>query len=538
MPDSVTIFDSTLRDGAQGGGVSFSLEDKLAAVRVLDRLGVAYIEAGNPHSNPKDAEFFKLAGKLSLSHAKLVSFGSTRRKNTPPEEDGSLRALLEAQTPCCAVFGKCWKFHVDKVLETTEEENLKMIEESCRFLKDRGKEVIFDGEHFFDGYKDDRTFALAAVGAAVRGGADAVCLCDTNGGTFPEDAARMVKDVAASFGVPVAVHFHDDCGMAVANSVAGVLAGAVQVQGTFLGFGERCGNANLSTVIPDLQLKLGISCIPQERLPSLAHAARELAALANIDLPAALPYVGENAFSHKAGMHADGVLKDPRSFEQVDPELVGNSRRFPASEISGRAVVLEKIRRVFPQVPVDSREVRQVLDELKHLEAQGYQFEGADASFELLVRKRMRPYPPFFHLLYYHIYTDYRDSPDGASPNCGASATVKVQAGGQVQLTAAEGNGPVNALDKALRKALEVFYPLLSKMKLIDYKVRVLDSKSATAARVRVLITSTDGEETFTTVGVSEDVVAASWRALEDSLEYLLLKYDLSTNKEDRNKWQ
>lgn len=515
----VTIFDSTLRDGAQGAGVTFSLEDKLQAVRLLDQVGLQYVEAGNPGSNPKDAEFFQRAAGLSLKNARLVSFGSTRRKNTAPEEDQSLAAVLAAQTPVCCVFGKCWKFHVDRVLETSYEENFRMIEESCRFLKAHGREVIFDAEHFFDGWKDDPDFAWEALRAAVRGGADIVCLCDTNGGVFPQEAERIVREVVSRLSVPVAVHFHEDCGMATANSIVSVQAGASQVQGTLLGFGERCGNANLSSIIPDLQLKLGIPCIPQEELLHLTHRVRELAAIANVDVPVWMPYVGENAFAHKAGMHAAGVLKSPRSFEHVDPYLVGNARRFPASEISGRAVVLEKVKRIFPHVGVDSQEARALLHELKTLESQGYQFEGADASFELLVRKRLRPFPPFFELLYYHIYTDYSEGRDR-----GASATVKVRVGGEIQLMAAEGNGPVNALDQALRKALEIFYPALSQVKLTDYKVRVLDSKSATAAGVRVLITSSDGEDAFTTVGVSGDVVAASWKALEDSMEYLLLK--------------
>lgn len=516
---AVSIFDSSLRDGAQGNGITFSLQDKLTAVSVLDRLGVHYIEAGNPGSNPKDREFFRLAAALPLKHAQLVAFGSTRRKEISCIEDSGLRSLLSAETACCAIFGKCWRFQVDKVLETTPEENLRMIEESCRFLKDNGREVIFDAEHFFDGWKDDREYAVAALDAAVRGGADILCLCDTNGGAFPNEVTEIVKAVAAHAKVPIAVHFHDDCGMAVANSIAGVQAGAVQVQGTLLGFGERCGNANLSAIIPNLQLKLGIPTIPQNSLKLLSHCARELASAVNLDLPANLPYVGENAFAHKAGMHAAGVLKDSRSFEHTDPLLIGNTRRFPASEISGRAVVLEKIKKIFPTTAVDSEEIRAVLSDLKRLEAEGYQFEGADASFELLVRKRMQPYKPFFKLNYFHIYSDY-----GTNRDCGASATVKVQVGEEVQLTAAEGNGPVNAMDKALRKALEVFYPSLAAVKLTDYKVRVLDSSSATAARVRVLITSTDGKESFTTVGVSEDVVAASWRALEDSMEYLLLK--------------
>lgn len=515
----VAILDSTLRDGVQGNGIAFSVEDKLNIVRLLDQLGVQYIEAGNPGSNPKDMEFFERARRLTLRRSKLVSFGSTRRKDCTAGADRNLRAMLDAGTSCCTVFGKCWKFHVDYVLETTCEENLNMIEESCRFLKEHGREVIFDAEHFFDGYRDDPEFAMLALSAAVRGGADMVCLCDTNGGTFPGEAARLVEHVVHKLPVPVAVHFHDDCGMAVANSICGVQAGAVQVQGTFLGFGERCGNANLSAIIPNLQAKLGIPCIPQENLHLMTRAARELAAAANLDLSANLPYVGENAFAHKAGMHADGVLKTPRSFEHIDPLLVGNTRRFPASEISGRAVIFEKVRSICPDLPIESREAREVLDSIKQLENQGYQFEGADASFELLVRKRIHSFQPFFELLYYHIYTDY-----GEGRDCGASATVKVRVGGEVQVMAAEGNGPVNALDQALRKALEVFYPVLSHVKLTDYKVRVLDSKNATASGVRVLITSSDGRETFTTVGVSGDVVAASWKALEDSMEYLLLK--------------
>ena len=515
----VTIFDSTLRDGAQGTGIAFSLEDKLQAVRLLDQIGIQYVEAGNPGSNPKDAEFFHRAAKLSLKNAKLVSFGSTRRKGVRVEEDSNLAAVLAAGTPCCSLFGKCWKFHVDKVIETSYEENFRMIEESCRFLKSHGREVVFDAEHFFDGWKDDKAFAWKALQAAVRGGADIVCLCDTNGGAFPKDVEKIVKEVVAKLPVPVAVHFHEDCGMATANSILSVLAGAAQIQGTFFGFGERCGNANLVEIIPNLQVKLGLSCIPQEELLHLTQRAKELAAIANMDLPGCMPYVGENAFAHKAGMHAAGVLKSPRSFEHVDPYLVGNARRFPASEISGRAVVLEKIKEMFPSVGVDSQEARSLLQELKELESRGYQFEGADASFQLLVRKRLRPFPPFFELLYYHIYTDYSDGADR-----GASATVKVRVGGEIQLMAGEGNGPVNALDQALRKALEIFYPVLSQVKLTDYKVRVLDSKDATAAGVRVLITSTDGEDTFTTVGVSGDVVAASWKALEDSMEYLLLK--------------
>ncbi len=516
--DQVTIFDSTLRDGAQGGGVAFSIEDKLAVTRLLDQLGVQYIEAGNPGSNAKELEFFCRVSQLSLKHAELVAFGSTCRKGLSPEEDPNLASLLKADTAVCAIFGKCWKFHVDAVLETTAQENFRMIRESCRYLKARGRKVIFDAEHFFDGYLEDPVFAKQAIRSALEGGADVICLCDTNGGVFPKTAARIVREVLSWLPVPLGVHFHNDMGMATANSLIAVQEGANQVQGTFLGFGERCGNANLSTIIPLLQLKLGISCIPQENLQTLAQCARELAAFANVEVPAGLPFVGKNAFSHKAGMHADGVLKSPRSFEHIDPFLVGNVRRFPASEISGRAVILAKIKEIFPSVPVNSEEVQAVLEEIKELERQGYQFEGADASFEVLVRKRLAPFPPFFRLLYYHIYTDFVPRQSAT-----ASATVKVEVGEQVQLMAAEGNGPVNALDRALRKALELFYPVLSHVKLTDYKVRVLDGKNATGSTVRVLITSSDGKNTFTTVGVSRDVVAASWKALADSMEYLLL---------------
>lgn len=516
--DQVAIFDSTLRDGAQGGGVAFSIEDKLAVTRLLDQLGVRYIEAGNPGSNVKELEFFRRASQLSLKHARLVAFGSTCRKDLPPEEDPNLASLLKAGTSFCAIFGKCWRFHVDAVLETTAQENFRMIRESCRYLKEQGRKVIFDAEHFFDGYLEDPIFAKQALKSALEGGADMICLCDTNGGVFPNTAARVVREVLSWLPVPLGVHFHNDVGMAAANSLMAVQEGASQVQGTFLGFGERCGNANLSTIIPLLQLKLGIACIPQENLKTLAQCARELAALANVEVPAGLPFVGENAFSHKAGMHADGVLKSPRSFEHIDPFLVGNVRRFPASEISGRAVILAKIKEIFPHVYVNSEEVQAVLEEIKELERQGYQFEGADASFEVLVRKRLAPFPPFFRLLYYHIYTDFVPRQSAT-----ASATVKVEVGEQVQLMAAEGNGPVNALDRALRKALELFYPVLSHVKLTDYKVRVLDGKNATGSAVRVLITSSDGKTTFTTVGVSNDVVAASWKALADSMEYLLL---------------
>ena len=518
----VDILDSTLRDGAQGNGISFSVEDKLNIVSRLDELGVAYIEAGNPGSNPKDLEFFRRVSSLKLRNSVLAAFGSTRRKGIRPEDDENLKALLTADTDIVAIFGKCWDLHVREVIHTTEEENFRMIEDSCRFMSEHGKRVFFDAEHFYDGYRANPGFALRALDAAAAGGACCLVLCDTNGGTFPDEVFEATKKVAERFErsvVQIGVHFHNDCGMAVANSICGVKAGATHVQGTYLGFGERCGNANLSTIIPDLQLKCGCRCIPEENIHLLTDTAVQVAEISNVSLPGGDPYVGSSAFAHKAGMHADGVLKLSSSFEHVSPDSVGNIRRFLTSEMAGRTVILKKVNAFCPELTKDSPEMAGIMKALKEQEHIGYQYEGADSSFELLVRKKIGKYRPFFELINYKII-----SGRPSEPGCSASATVKVRVGDKVQLMAAEGNGPVNALDKALRSALEVFYPCLSSAHLIDYKVRVLDGKDATAARVRVLITSTDGRNIWTTVGVSGDVVEASWLALVDSVEYLFLK--------------
>jgi 2-isopropylmalate synthase/homocitrate synthase family protein len=525
MGNKIVILDSTLRDGAQGVGISFSVEDKLHIAELLDAVGIQYIEAGNPASNPKELEFFERLKSIKLRQAKITAFGSTRRKNTLPEDDIGLQTLLAVDTPVCTVFGKSWKLHIEKVLETTTEENLSMIYDSCKYLKGKGKEVIYDAEHFFDGYKDNPSYAKKTLEAAISGGADRICLCDTNGGTFPETVKTVVSDIKESFSVPVGVHFHDDCGLATANSITAVLAGASEIQGTFLGFGERCGNANLSEIIANLQLKLNFKCIKKEQMSMLTQTAKSVAALANISLNGSMPYVGKNAFAHKAGMHADGVLKVRKSFEHIKPDLVGNIRRFPTSEISGRTVIIEKIKQMLPGTDISAEKVKKILSNIKELEKAGYQFEEADASFERIVRKIVGFDKPFFKTLYYHIDTNFYNDTEKTTD---ARAVVKIQVEDKIQLMAAEGNGPVHALDQALRKALEVFYPILAKVKLTDYKVRVLDSKNATASRVRVLITSLVGEHTFTTVGVSEDVVAASWKALEDSVEYLLIKQKYS----------
>jgi len=519
MTRKVDILDSTLRDGAQAEGISFSVEDKLKIVRTLDDLGVAYNEAGNPGSNPKDIEFFERMRHVKLKNAKLAAFGSTRRRDITVEEDSNVQSLLSAGTPVIVIFGKSWDFHVTDVIRTTLEENLNMIRETVAFFKKKKKEVIFDAEHFYDGYKSNPDYAMKALQAAVEGGADCLVLCDTNGGSFPGEVYEITKKVTETFKTRIGIHTHNDAGMAVANSIMAVEAGASHVQGTYLGFGERCGNANLSTIIPNLQLKKGIICIPQDNMHKLTHAARKIAEISNITMNERDPYVGNSAFAHKGGMHIDGVTKATRSFEHVDPDLVGNKRRFLMSEVAGRRTILDKIREICPSVTKESKEAEAVVNKLKELEHQGYQFEGAESSFELVIRKQLGKYQPFFELESFKLITE---QPVKSGPS--ASALIKVMVDGKSEITAAEGNGPVHALDRALRKALEVFYPELSSVHLTDFKVRVIDSESATAAKVRVLIESTDGETVWTTVGVSTDIIEASWIALVDSIEYKLIK--------------
>lgn len=520
MAKRIAIFDSTLRDGAQAEGISFSVEDKIKIVKALDELGVAYIEAGNPGSNPKDLEFFDRVRRINLSNTKLAAFGSTRRRDIAVEEDSNVRSLLNADTPVVVIFGKSWDFHVTDIIKTSLKENLEMIKDTLSFFKQKGKEVIFDAEHFFDGYKSNPEYAMAALSAAVEGGADSIVLCETNGGVFPNEIYEITKKVVESFDVPVGIHPHNDGGMAVANAIMAVEAGAVHVQGTFIGFGERCGNVNLSTVIGNLQLKKNFNCIPKEQMQNLTKTARKVAEIANVTLSDGMPYVGKSAFAHKGGMHIDGVAKASHSFEHVNPELVGNERRFLMSEVAGRSTILSKIQKVNSNITKDSPETKQIIDRLKELEHKGYQFEGAESTFELIIRKQLGKYRPFFELEHFKIIGE-QPSENGTFSS---SAMIKVNVDGEVEITAAEGDGPVNALDKALRKALEVFYPELKRVHLTDYKVRVLDTKTATAAKVRVLIESTDGEDIWTTVGVSSDIIEASWIALVDSIEYKLIK--------------
>lgn len=520
MSRKVMLYDSTLRDGAQAEGISFSVEDKKKIVRALDELGVSYIEAGNPGSNPKDMEFFSGLDGLKLRHARLAAFGSTRRRGAKAADDPNCLSLLKAGVPVVAIFGKSWDYHVREVLKTSLEENLNMIRDTVAFFKEKGKEVVFDAEHFFDGAAADEAYAFATLKAAVEGGADWLALCDTNGGAFPTTIAEITRKVVAAFPVPVGVHCHDDSGMAVANSVTAVEAGATQVQGTFIGFGERCGNANLSAVIPTLQLKRKFVCIPGDKMSRLGEAARYVAEISNVALPSGMPYVGSSAFAHKGGMHIDAVSKDPRSYEHVAPEAVGNERRILMSEVSGRSTIMHKVLPYIPDLKRDSQEARMLAEMLKDMEYLGYQFEGAEASFELKVRKKLGKFKPFFRL---DRFTVIEDLPVKNDQVC-SSALISVAVDGVKKVTAAEGNGPVNALNKALREALEGFYPALKTVHLTDFKVRVLDPEGATAAKVRVWIESTDGARTWGTVGVSTDIIEAGAQALVDSIEYKLLK--------------
>lgn len=521
MKKRLEILDTTLRDGAQGEGITFSVEDKLKIVKALDDLGVAYIEAGNPGSNPKDLEFFNRLKNVKLNTSKLCAFGSTRRKGLKVEEDTNVLSMLSAETEAVAIFGKSWDLHVTGILKATLNENLEMIQSTVAFFKAMGKEVIFDAEHFFDGCKHNEDYAFAALKAAVDGGADVLCLCDTNGGCYPTELYDLTRKVGSRFpNVRVGIHCHNDAGMAVACSMMAVDAGAVHVQGTFVGFGERCGNANLSTIIPNLQLKRGYVCVPDDKMTEISRTARLIADISNQILPNSLPYVGNSAFAHKGGMHIDGVSKISRSFEHIDPQSVGNERRFLMSEVSGRATVLAKINKVSPLLTKDSPETKRIIDRLKDMEHQGYQFEAAEQSFELLIKKELGLHKPFFALRHFRIISEHPVA-DNDNPS---TATVQIDVDGESEITASTGDGPVNALDAALRKVLLRFYPSLGKVRLTDYKVRVLEPQEATAAKVRVLIESSDGDSVWTTVGVSTDIIQASWLALVDSIEYKLSK--------------
>ncbi|EPR13806.1 citramalate synthase [Ruminiclostridium papyrosolvens] len=520
--NKIIMYDSTLRDGAQALGISFTVEDKLKIVSKLDELGIDYIEAGNPGSNPKDLEFFERVLKMKLRTSKIIAFGSTRRANIKAEDDVNIQSLLHAGTEAIAVFGKSWDFQVTDILKTTLDENLNMIYDTVKFLKEKGKTVVYDAEHFFDGYDANPEYAIETLKKACNAGADIICLCDTKGGGLPSHIARITKKVRETVDCAIGIHCHNDNGMAVAGSISAVEAGAVQIQGTINGFGERCGNANLCTIIPNLQLRMGYKCIPSDNMSYLTPTARFVSEVANIIHDERAPFVGNCAFAHKAGMHADAVNKNTSAYEMINPEVVGNQRVILMSEVAGRSAVMNIINKIDSTITKDSSETKRIIERLKELEYEGYQYEGAESSFELVIRKMLGKYKSFFELKEFKVIVN---EPTINSVN--SSAMIKIVVGEQTEITAAEGDGPVNALDKALRKALERFYPKIAEMKLTDYKVRVLDSNFATASKVRVLIETTDGQEVWTTVGVSSDIIEASWRALVDSVEHKLMKSDI-----------
>ncbi|NKB70154.1 MAG: citramalate synthase [Candidatus Latescibacteria bacterium] len=526
MTDFIEIYDSTLRDGAQAEGISYSLEDKLLIARRLDELGVHYIEGGWPNpTNPKDLAFFREVKKMGL-RAKVTAFGSTRRSTNRPDEDETLATLLEAGTDSIALFGKSWDLHVEQVLRTTRAENIALIEDSVAFLAGQGREVVYDAEHFFDGYKADPDYAVETLLAAQRGGARILVLCDTNGGVMPDQLRQTVEAVKEHVDLPFGIHTHNDAGMGVAHSIVAVGLGAVQVQGTFNGYGERCGNANLCSIIPTLELKMGKRTIGRENLPELMVFSRFLSEIANVQHDHRQAYVGESAFAHKGGAHVDGVMKVPHSFEHIEPELVGNQRRFLVSDQSGGGTMVSKLERICPGIEKRDPRVGQVLSQIKQREHEGYQYEAAEGSFELLARRELGLYEDRFRLLDWRTI-NHRSDGSGEE----AEAIVKVEVDGELYHTVANGDGPVNALDRALRKALEQVFPSIRLVHLADYKVRVLSSGDGTASRVRVLIESSDGQRVWSTVGASENSIQASAIALTDSLHFKLMQDQIEASQ-------
>lgn len=512
----VTIYDTTLRDGMQSESVSFSLKDKLMIAKKLDDLGVDYIEGGYAASNPKEMQFFKDAAGLGLTHSKLAAFGSTRRADCSVADDVSLNSILACNTPAATIVGKTWDMHVREVLGCSLDENLTICDESIAYLRSKGLEAIFDAEHFFDGYRENPEYAMKVLAAAAHGGANVLVLCDTNGGSLPEQIYEITKKVCETFGaITVGIHTHNDCDCATANSLAAVRAGARHVQGTINGLGERCGNADLCAVVPGLGFKMGLETLGPEKMKMLTETSRFIFEIGNLPPVTSLPYVGESAFAHKAGLHVDALRKSKRTYEHIDPGLVGNERRFLISELSGKSNILAELEKA--KLTQDKKLARKILERVQDLENEGYQFEAANASFDLLVKKVMGTFKPSFELIKYHVEVEKRRGGELVT-----EATVKLKVGDGVEHVVGEGDGPVNALDAALRRSLERFYPNIQDVHLIDYKVRVVNAKAGTAARVRVVIESRDKQSTWGTVGVSENVIEASWLALVDSVEYKL----------------
>ena len=519
----VTVYDTTLRDGTQAEDFNLSLEDKVRIALKLDELGIHYIEGGWPGSNPKDVGFFEEIRHYQLQHARIAAFGSTHHHAKTVDADDNLKALLQAQTPVVTIFGKSWTVHVRDALHTTRERNLELIRDSLAFLRPHVATLFYDAEHFFDGFKDDPEYALATLEKALEGGAECLILCDTNGGNLPDTIRGAMQVVQERFPeAALGIHVHNDADMAVANTLAAVEAGATQVQGTINGVGERCGNANLCSIIPNLSLKMNVACLPPENLRKLRTTSRLIMELANVPPNRYQPYVGRSAFAHKGGVHISAVEKNPQTYEHIDPELVGNSRRHLISDLSGRATIKRKAEDYGLKIAKDDPVAMQVLEELKDLENRGFQFEAAEASFELLINKAMGKSKRYFELIGFRVIDQKLD--ENRDPV--SEATIMVKVGGNIEHTAALGQGPVNALDHALRKALEKFYPDLKGMELSDYKVRVLPGRNGTASTVRVLIESRDAADHWTTVGVSYNIIEASWQALVDSINYKMYKHE------------
>lgn len=516
---AVTLYDTTLRDGTQGEQVTLSAEDKMNIARKLDAFGIPYIEGGWPGSNPKDARFFQMARKNPLANARLTAFGSTRKPGGAAETDPNVAALLKTETPSVTVVGKSWDLHATEILGTTLDENLRMIRETMAFLKSRDREVIYDAEHFFDGYRRNPDYALQTVAAAVEGGADVIVLCDTNGGMMPHEVQEVMEAVFPRIAGTVGIHAHNDCGMALANSLAAVRAGATMVQGTINGYGERCGNLDLVSTIGVLQLKMGYACLDPDRLPQLTEVSRYVSEVANVPPSNQRPFVGKSAFAHKGGIHVSAIRKNPAAYEHVSPEAVGNRRRVLVSDLSGKSNIAYKSKELGIRLGGNGYDSQRIVERIKEMEDQGYQFDAAEGSLELLIKKVTGQFDAPFNLESFRVTLEK----DGDAPTM-SHATIKISVEGEDEITAAEGDGPVNALDNALRKALNKFYPEIQEMGLVDFKVRVIDGRAATAARVRVNIESRDAREIWSTIGVSENVIEASWQALTDSVEYKLLK--------------
>jgi 2-isopropylmalate synthase len=520
--NQIQIYDTTLRDGTQREGLSLTCNDKLHIAQLLDELGVAYIEGGWPGSNPKDVEFFQRAKSLRLKNAKIAAFGSTMRVGGKPEDDANIIALVDAETPVCTVVGKTWTLHVEQVLRTSHKENLRLIRESLAFLKARGREVIYDAEHFFDGFRANPEYALATLNAALEGGADVLTLCDTNGGSLPWQIQDALEQVRAKFpNAVVGIHTHNDGELAVANTLAAVQVGATQVQGTINGYGERCGNANLISIIGDLEIKMGYQCLPEGNLEKLTTVARAVAEIANIAPDDFAAYVGRNAFAHKGGIHVAAQRRNPMAYQHIEPEWVGNATHVVVSELSGRGNLLSKADELNLNLDEKDARVTRVLQQIKDKEAQGYHFEGADASVELLLLRADPQYTPPFELIDYMTVVEHRQGRGMV-----AEASIKLRVHGAIVHTAAEGNGPVNAMDIATRKALAQHYPAIENFKLVDYKVRILDSGAATGATTRVLIETANHQRRWSTVGASTNIIDASWLALQDAIEYGVMVAD------------